>query len=140
MAFQNAKGNRGTTAGPVKTPAPDEVSHVRSPSGQGYGQNGPANPSSVPPGQRVLSPLAANLESSVDDDGALGDIIRNGTAKNAKASEQLRSISDSGKAPSYGMKLPSSGATVPGSIPGLHQGGNNSALGADLAAKQHGKK
>lgn len=65
-----------------KTPPPDQVSHLRSPSGEGYGQNsGFANPSSMPPGQRVISPLAANLESSVDDDGVRDTIINRGLAR-----------------------------------------------------------
>lgn len=64
-----------------KTPAPDQVSNIRAPGGQGYGENsGTANPSSVAPGKRVVSQLGANLESSVDD-AARDEIIAKGTAR-----------------------------------------------------------
>jgi hypothetical protein len=63
-----------------KTPAPDQVTNIRAPGGQGYGENGAANPSSVAPGKRVVSQLGANLESSVDDP-ARDEIIAKGTAR-----------------------------------------------------------
>lgn len=63
-----------------KTQAPDQTTNIRSPGGASYGQNGTANPSSVPAGKRVVSQLAANLESSVDDD-ARDTIINRGLAR-----------------------------------------------------------
>ncbi|HUI12575.1 MAG TPA: hypothetical protein VL048_03790 [Xanthobacteraceae bacterium] len=64
-----------------RTPAPDEISHVRSPSGATYGQNdGTANPSRTPaPGVRVVSGLGLNMEQSVDDP-ALAEVIAHGVA------------------------------------------------------------
>lgn len=96
----NAKGN-APGGGPIKTPgptrpaAPDVISQARL-GGDGYGQNsGRNNPSSVPPGQQRLSPLAANLKASVDDDGVLDHIIASGTARqDTTVTGQLRSISD----------------------------------------------
>lgn len=63
-----------------KTPAPDQVTNIRAPGGAGYGENGAANPSSVAPGKRVVSQLAANLEGSVDDP-ARDEILSRGTAR-----------------------------------------------------------
>jgi hypothetical protein len=92
MAVQaKAKGN-GPATGMQKTPAPDEITSIRSPSQAGYGMNTP-QPSSVAPGKRVLSPLAANLESSVDDDGVLAAVIAKGTTRvDSEITSQLRDI------------------------------------------------
>src|SRR6202030_2172114 len=82
MAVQAKAEGNGPATGMQKTPAPDAISTPRSGTGQGYGANGPVgNASSVEPGKRVLSPLAQNLESSVDDDGVLSRVIREGTAR-----------------------------------------------------------
>jgi len=90
-----------------KTPAPNAVSAIRSPSGLGYGQNdGASNPSSVAPGKRVISPLGANLESSVDDDGVLAHVITNG-AKLPNAGgvgSQTRVVDDTPFPPAHGMR------------------------------------
>jgi len=57
----------------LRTPAPDELSTIRSPrGGAAYGQNSPiGNPSSIPPGQGgPQSLLGKNLRESVDDPAA----------------------------------------------------------------------
>ena len=114
MAYQTAKGNRGDTAGPVKTPAPDEVTNIRSPSSPGYGMNGP-QPSSVAPGKAVISPLGANLKSSVTDD-SIDSVLANGTARNDKVTSQLRTIAAGNVPTAHGMKGPDNSARVPGKI------------------------
>jgi len=84
MAHQAIDGKNGPATGMQRTPAPDSISHLRSPSGATYGEGGGANnPSVIPPSKRVVSGLAANLESSVRDD-VLPDVVRYGTAKNAR--------------------------------------------------------
>ena len=106
MAVQaKAKGN-GPATGMQKTPAPDAISAPRSGSGQGHGSNGPVgNNPSVEPGKRVLSPLAQNLESSVDDDGCLNRIIREGTARQDDSiTSQLRTIADGNVPDAFGME------------------------------------
>jgi hypothetical protein len=105
MAVQaKAKGN-GPATGMAKTPAPDAISAPRSGSGQGHGSNGPVgNNPSVEPGKRVLSPLAQNLESSVDDDGVLATVISKGTARvDSEISSQLRTIADGNVPDAWGM-------------------------------------
>jgi hypothetical protein len=109
MAHQPEKQPRSGVI--VKTPAPDSVSHIRSPSGLGYGQNdGASNPSSVDPGKRVVSPLGANLESSVGDSD-LHNLISGGITKRVSGPEepdvpgsQTRTISNKGYPPAFGMK------------------------------------
>lgn len=113
MAYQAAKGN-GPATGMQKTPAPDEVTNIRSPSSPGYGMNGP-QPSSVAPGKAVISPLGANLKSSVPDD-ALDTVIRDGTARNDKVTSQLRTIAAGNVPTAHGMKGPDNSARVPGKI------------------------
>ena len=69
-----AQGKQGVVV-KQKTPAPDVISKIRNPSNVGgYEMSYYSGPVSVDPGQRVLSPLAQNLESSVEDDAI--DIIR----------------------------------------------------------------
>jgi len=119
-----APGNAPATGMP-KTPAPDAISSPRSGGGQGYGTGGPVgNSPSVPPGKRVLSPLAQNLESSVDDDGVLAAVIARG-AKMADSNFETRSESDASYPPAHGMRNRSdeSKGTIPGSI-----GGSNGPL------------
>jgi hypothetical protein len=113
-----AKGD-GPNTGMPKTPAPDAISTPRSGAGQGYGANGPVgNSPSVEPGKRVLSPLAANLESSVDDDGVLAQVIAKGTARvDSEITSQLRKIAD-GNVPNHPyMKPANSGGAPGGTIP-----------------------
>ena len=103
-----------------KTPAPDEITHVRGPSAAGYGMNNDPNSPSVAPGKRVLSPLAANLESSVDDDGVQAHVIAHGTAM-PSPDFQTRAVSDKGYPPAHGMRSRtasdgSPGDTVPAKI------------------------
>lgn len=74
--------NKGYSAGKIlRTPAPDEVTSVRSPTKAGYGMNGDTSGSSVPPGKAVRSILGQNLMESQDDgEGVLQKIIEGGVA------------------------------------------------------------
>jgi hypothetical protein len=121
MAVQaKAKGN-GPATGMQKTPPPDVVTNIRSPGQAGYGQNGP-QPSSIDSGKRVLSPLAANLESSVDDDGVLKKILsRPRGALDAGSDDQTRVIDDKGYPAAHGQvsrqaNSGSPGGTIPATI------------------------
>jgi hypothetical protein len=78
--------------------------------------NGPAgNNPSVPNGKRVLSPLAANLESTIDDD-ALPQVIAKGTARNDAVTSQLRKIAP-GNVPTHpAMSGAAKGPTIPSKI------------------------
>jgi hypothetical protein len=111
-----AKGN-GPATGMPKTPAPDAISSPRSGSGQGYGTNGPVgNSPSVEPGKRVVSALAQNLESSVDDDGVLQTVIGKG-ARMDDTNFQTRKIAE-GNVPDHPhMKPANSGGAPSGTIP-----------------------
>jgi hypothetical protein len=121
MAYQvktAAKGNAPAT-GMSKTPPPDEVTNIRSPinTGLGYGLNGFPGASSVAPGKRVLSPLAANLESSVDDDGVKAKILsrQRGALDETGDDFQTRKIDDKGYALAHGMRSRSGkGGKIPG--------------------------
>ena len=118
MAIQvKAKGDHPATGMP-RPIAPDEVSHIRAPGAAGYGMNGP-QASSVDPAKAVLSPLAHNLKASVDDDGCLDRIIKEGTARqDDTVTGQLRKIA-SGNVPNHpAMSGASKGGTVPGKIGG----------------------
>ena len=67
MAVQptNRKSEQNPTAGKiVRTPAPDAIDNIRSPSGVGQGQNGPQNRSWSEVGHRTVSPLGLNMEQS----------------------------------------------------------------------------
>jgi hypothetical protein len=116
MAHQASNGKNGPATGMQKTPAPDSISHLRSPSGATYGEGGGVNnPSVVEPGKRVMSGLAANMADSVADD-VLPDVVRYGTAKNARVTSQLRKIA-SGNVPTHpGTSGASKGGTVPATI------------------------
>ena len=61
---RSAAGNAPAT-GMQKSNLPDDVSTIRSPTGQGYGMNGPHNNgSSVPPGQTCV--IAVGREPLVE--------------------------------------------------------------------------
>ena len=96
------------TPAPTRPAAPDEVTAIRAPTKPGYGNERRhvaqqhSRPASKP------SPiLARNLEASVDDDGALDRITREGTAKvDDSISGQLRTIAK-GNVPDHpAMKSP----------------------------------
>ena len=112
-----AAGN-GPATGMQKTPAPDQISRPRGSAAAGYGQSGGANnPSSIPPGTRVVSPLGLNLESSVDDDGVQAAVIGKGTARNDdRVRNQLRDIAKGGVPTHPFMSGASKGGTVPATI------------------------
>jgi hypothetical protein len=123
MAFQNAKGNAPDTGMPKqpRPAAPDQISKVRAPSTQGYGMNdGASNPSSVAPDKiaQTMSPLAANLKASADDDGVLDHVIAHGTKLDGVISGQLRKIAD-GNVPTHSAfaKRGAASGSPGGSIP-----------------------
>ena len=123
MAVQAKNPSTNPTAGAVKTPAPDVVSTPRNPSGSGaYGQNQFNQPSSVNPGKRVVSPLAANLESTADDDGALAQVIASGAeSRDEVLNKQTRAIGAKNVGTTRGMHDPNKAdEKVPGG-PG-HEG------------------
>jgi hypothetical protein len=95
------------TPAPTRPAAPDEVTAVRAPTRPGYGMDGDTSRSNTSPGETVKSILARNLEASVDDDGALARIEREGTAKqDDSVSGQLRTIAK-GNVPDHpAMKSP----------------------------------
>lgn len=69
---------------PTRPAPPDAVSHVRAPTAQSYGENGPLhNASRTNPGEFVQSDLAANLRASVDD--PVMDRLLSRSLKDAKA-------------------------------------------------------
>jgi hypothetical protein len=93
------------TAGKInRTPAPDQISMPRHPSAAGSGMNNDPNASSIEPGKRVVSPLGQNLETSVDDKGALDAVISKGTARiDSAISGQLRDIAAGNVPAAHGM-------------------------------------
>jgi len=106
----SAKGNAPATGMP-KQPAPrpvapDQISSIRKPSPQGYGMNGGAvNPSSIPPGANVMSPMAANLKASSEDgEGVLDTIIAHGTKLDTEITSQLRKIAPNNVPDAFGME------------------------------------
>jgi hypothetical protein len=113
-----AQGN-APGAGPVKTPPPNQILHVRGPSAAGYGMNNDPNASSVDPGKAVMSPLAANLKSSVDDDGVLDTVIARGTARSQTIADdkQLRAIADKNVPDHPHMRPANAGGAPMGTIP-----------------------
>jgi hypothetical protein len=110
--------SNGPPTGMQKTPAPDQISRPRGSAAAGYGQSGGENnPSVIPPGKRVASPLALNLESSVDDDGVQAAVIGRGTARNDdRVRDQLRDIADKNVPTHPHMSGASKGPTIPATI------------------------
>jgi hypothetical protein len=100
-AHDIAKGNAPDTGSPGPTPAPtrpaapDVISAPRRATAAGYGMNSDSGPVSLSPGMTRQSPLADNLRASVDDDGVLDRVQRQGTARvDDSITSQLRSIGD----------------------------------------------
>jgi hypothetical protein len=132
MAVQaKAKGN-GPATGMAKSPAPDEVTNIRAPGQSGYGQNGP-QPSSVAPGKRVLSPMAQNLESSVDDDG-VAERVRAVGARMDDTNFQTRAVPDTAYPAAHGMKSRQVGDGSPGGQVPSTIGASSAPLPKDPAA------
>jgi hypothetical protein len=122
MAVQaKAKGDAKATGMPRNIP-PDEISHVRAPSGAGYGEaGGENNPSSIPPGKTVVSRLGANIGSlpggTVDDDGVLEKILSRprGALDEGEGDWQTRKIDPTPQVPAaHGMKSRQVGDGSPG--------------------------
>jgi hypothetical protein len=167
MAFQNAKGN-GPNTGMPKSVAPTKRVAANLDFGgkgdQGYGRNRYGGPSSLTPGQTTESALATDLRTTAaaGGDDVLSTVQKLGAAAMRSPlpgdevedvaglpGSQVRDVGDKNVPDSFGMSsarsrqatYPGPKETIPGAIPGgLNQGGNNSAFGAELAAKQHGKK
>jgi hypothetical protein len=126
--FGNADGNApntgapGPTPAPVRPAAPDVISRPRAPIGAGYGMSGGAeNPSSIAPGTKLESAMAANLRASVDDDGLLDRIQRQGSGRGVIAdvdlqSPQTRDVSKQPYPIAHGMKGASAGPQVPAKL------------------------
>ena len=137
MAYQSKKKADGYQV--LRTPAPDAVDNLRSPTGQGYGTaGGPNNPSSIPPGRAAESTLAANLRQSGSDGilekviagGLRGDDANQGPLAGTGIDVEERTISDSpfpavhgavrqqDPAAVFGSKLPSSIDKTDAPLPG----------------------
>jgi hypothetical protein len=113
--------NKGYSAGKIlRTPAPDEVTSVRSPTKAGYGMNGDASGSSVPPCKAVRSVLGQNLMESQDDgDGVLQKIIEGGVAGRgdrvpADGNLQTRTVSVTPYPTAFGCGGAKPGPKIPG--------------------------
>jgi len=101
-------GSPGPTPPPTKKLAPDVISAPRAATPQGYGMSPGHNPSSIPPGTQLLSPMAEVLKEGQDDgEGVLDRITKEGTARRDDAiTSQLRKIAD-GNVPNHpNMKSP----------------------------------
>lgn len=126
MAAQpnNRKPEQQPIAGKiVRTPAPDAVDNIRSPSGVGQGQNGPQNRSWCAPGHSVESPLATNLrQSQADSEDVLSKVIAGGVAGRDDripadgVDWQRRKIDDTPYAPSHGMAKRGIDSGSPGGV------------------------
>jgi hypothetical protein len=112
MAVQPNDKRRKAGAQIVRTPAPDELTTIRSPrGGSGPGQNAP-QPSSINPGQASESLLGQNLrQSQVADtsEDVLSEVIAGGIAGRgdsvpADGNDQLRTVSNKMLPPAHGMK------------------------------------
>jgi hypothetical protein len=122
MAYQGPNRNpvQQPTAGKInRTPAPDAVDNIRSPTGVGQGQAGPQNRSWCLPGTAVRSPLAQNLaEAQADSEDVLSKVISGGIAGRddkipADGNTQTRTVSAEPYKSSWGMdKAPT--AKLPG--------------------------
>lgn len=115
--------NKGYTAGKInRTPAPDEISQVRSPTKSGYGMNFDTGPVSLTPGVARRSVLGQNLmESSDDGQGVLQKIIEGGIAGRddripADGNAQQRTVSADPYPITRGMKGASVGPKIPGAL------------------------
>ena len=118
-------GAPGPTPPPSRPAPPDEVTELRHPANlrSGYGLNGYSGPSSIPPGQQKLSPLAENLKASSEapDGLTLDHIIQHGTARDTSVdlqSTQTRKIDATPSKSSFGLTRRgidsgSPGGTVP---------------------------
>ena len=123
MAFhQKDKTNTGApgpTPAPTRTAFPDAASKIRAPTGQGYGTNGPVNPSSVDPGQTLESDASRSIREAQDDGEHVLDQVQ---AHGSKIpNQQTRDVPMTGLvAPSHGMtrqtKTDASGAVVYGGV------------------------
>ncbi|HUZ34022.1 MAG TPA: hypothetical protein VMV19_18225 [Xanthobacteraceae bacterium] len=114
MAIQSGKKNAPFKVN--KTPPPKVLAKS---GGEGYGQAQYSGASSDVPGAATMSEMAANMKSSVDDDGVLDAVIAKGTSKSTagfaaevdgETSDQLRAISDKNVPNAHGMTSQTDGA------------------------------
>jgi hypothetical protein len=116
-------GAPGFTPPPTKPVAPDVISRPRAPIGAGYGMSGGAeNPSSINAGTKLESPMASNLRASVDDDGLLDRLQRQGSTRGVIAdvdlqSPQTRDVSKEPYPTAHGMKPANVGGAPSGTVP-----------------------
>jgi hypothetical protein len=116
MAIQvKAPGNAPNTGAPGFTPAPtkivrpaapDNISAPKVGSSSGYGMSNFTGAASITPGQRVVSPLGANLEASVDDP-ALAQVRANGTRADHISeglAQETRKVSDAQMQTTFGHR------------------------------------
>jgi hypothetical protein len=111
MAIQSKAPGDGPATGTPKTPAPDILSrqsHTEVYAGPQFGGKTYDNP-----GERTVSPLAAELERVSDVDGTLAAVRSRGTAKSivgysatvdGVVSDQLRAISEKNVPDAFGCK------------------------------------
>lgn len=113
MAIQVHRPDDNPTSGKVLTPPPDSISRPKA-SVDGYGQANSTVPASIEPGKRLNSPLANNLESTVDDP-ALNQVRSRSLRQDATLdANQLRKLGDKNVATHSGTKGASSGSVIPG--------------------------
>lgn len=127
MAVQptNRKSEQNPTAGKiVRTPAPDAIDNIRSPSGVGQGQNGPQNRSWSEVGHRTVSPLGLNMEQSqADSEDVLSKVIAGSvTGRRVDAITgdavdwQRRNVSDTAYPTTFGCEGAKPGPKMPGAV------------------------
>ncbi len=125
MAYQgpNRKPEQNPTAGKIlRTPAPDAVDAIRSPTGIGQGQNGPQNRSWCLPGHASESPLASNLrQSQADSEDILSKVIAGGVTGRREdnitgdaVDWQRREVSDTSYPVAHGQTSRQAGDGSPG--------------------------
>lgn len=103
---------------PTRPAPPNAVLEVRRPTAQSYGEGGPLNNQSrTNPGEFVESDLGRNMRASVDDDGLLDKIIKDGTAKSGvdlEGSPQTRTVDDKPFPAAHGQSSRQANSGSPG--------------------------
>lgn len=111
-----ATGVPGFTPAPKAKPQPpDQISQVRNPTAAGYGMNNFAGRSSLNPGEKLLSPMAASLRAAQDDGEGVLDTVEARGAKSADSNFETRQEPTTAYPTAFGMKDPNANpAKVPG--------------------------
>jgi hypothetical protein len=99
-----AAGNAADTGTPVSVaPTKPVITPMQTKTAPAsYGQSGYAQVASSTPGQKVVSQLGAEMESVQDPRNDIGKVVQDGTARQDNLADQLRTISDSELAPTFG--------------------------------------